>query len=770
MRKLRLTSPGALLIVAIGLAGAIVLLDAFFLRPYVEAQKDAALREQAFETRQGLSQALQAEQNLLSGLCGAHARHSQLPTCLTQSNQFGPFIREAVGSGRVSLAWLSDPGGQVLCAWSGDDDLGAVGATEAAATQAAKAILTAGSQGGAAHAGVVEIGGRAALFAQASVAAPAGSGEPPGVLNLARFIDPAMLKTLGAAINAEVVWVPGPSNAPEKTAARDYWPTSDDRLAVPCPLSGVGGAPLGYFRADVPVAVIYGQAAAARRIVLIILSLSFGLVCLVILGTHMLISGPVVRLLQRLHQLDSGEGTLKALTHDLHGEPLVLARRLESAFQRLAHMSETDQLTGLANRRHFQEVLSAFYHQSRRYNRPLSVILMDVDYFKAVNDSAGHPVGDEVLKWVAAAIEKACRKADLPARMGGDEFAVLLPETLSDDAERVAERIRLNVCSEPAVVKDLRLNLTASIGVADLNCGEIDGPEKMIVLADRALYAAKEAGRNRVILAHHLEGGSLASGGQEQRKVDLLARRLAGLDDRFKDLFLQGLGEIVAVLEFRDPHMAEHARKVQRYVELIAREMGLPQRVLQRLRVAAMLHDIGMLAMPDTVLMCPTTLSEEQVKQLKRHPLVSVRIMERMEFLEHEIPAVRYHHERYDGRGYPEALAGAAIPLTARILAVADTFDAITSPRTFRNAKTVPQALEEIRQSAGAQFDPTVVDAFTAVAGRLGPSLVETPPTSLAETPRDKSGRTPWRESASEEALPAAGAPPHDASTRQSRG
>jgi len=455
------------------------------------------------------------------------------------------------------------------------------------------------------------------------------------------------------------------------------------------------------------------------------MSLSVGLVLLIILGTHMLVTGPVLRLLRRLQELETGEGKADDLVRDLHGEPLVLARKLESAFDRLAHMSRTDELTSLANRRHFDEVLDCFYVQAKRYNRPLSLVIMDVDFFKAVNDSAGHQAGDELLKAVASTIEEICRKADLPARYGGDEFSILLPETGASEAALVAERIRSKVSGSSIVGESLKLNVTLSIGVTDLNAGGIDSPESMKALADKAMYAAKELGRNRIVQAHDLTGVSWQGSEKPTGKVDAMCKKLAGLDTRFKDLFLMGISEIVDLLEQRDPNMADHAKKVRHYAVLIAREMELPERVVKRIEIAASLHDLGMIALPDSVLLCPGQLNAEQLEIMRKHTLLGVRMMEGMEFLEQEIPAVRYHHERYDGKGYPEGIAGASIPLSARILTVADCFDAMTSDRTFRQAKPMCEALAEIRNASETQFDPVVVDAFMSMAARLGEGLMK---------------------------------------------
>jgi len=729
MTRLKLTSPGVLLILAVLAAGGIFLLDLFCLRPYTESQKWAALKEEAVRAQHGSELALQAEQNGLvrAATAWAHALAAAGGEAFDLDGA-DRFLRSTMARTVVEQAWIADAAGNVLGVWHGpnaDANLPAGGADDIA-----EAIAPINADSADPLGGLLRLREGPAVFARCAIADEA---DPNGArrLYLARRLTPDVLERLGLASGGGLVLIcgdrlPGGIRT-DHSAAQTIWLTASERLAVAWTVRGPAGRDLGYFQATVPVSHIHRQATTSRRTVLIVLSLSVALSLLVILGTHMLITGPVIRLLTRLQRLESGEGTPQNLARDLHGEPLMLARRLENAFERLAHISKTDELTGLANRRHFEEVLECFYFQARRYNRPLSVIVMDIDFFKALNDAGGHQAGDEMLKKVAGAIEEACRKADLPARFGGDEFAVLLPETAAPDAHAVAQRIGEMIAAQRIVVGSVEMTSTISMGVVDLNAGEMDGPSAMMGLADRALYTAKKRGRSRIIQAHDLNTDAAEEGQSESGRIDVLSSKLAGLDGRFKDLFLLAFDQVMAILQARDPFMADHTRKVQHYAALIAREMELPDRVVKRIEISAVMHDLGMLALPDSILLCPHRLEEEQVKMMRRHPLLSVRIMERMEFLEQEIPAVRYHHERYDGTGYPEGIAGPSIPLTARILAVADVFDAMTSPRTFRKAYGCAEALGEIRRAGGTQFDPTVVSAFMTVADHWGEDLLHVP-------------------------------------------
>jgi len=251
------------------------------------------------------------------------------------------------------------------------------------------------------------------------------------------------------------------------------------------------------------------------------------------------------------------------------------------------------------------------------------------------------------------------------------------------------------------------------VGVVDVSTPGAESPESLFHLADQALYAAKRSGRNRVVRAENIdEEGTGVNGEENRERVDDLCQQLARLDARFKRLFVDAIGGLISALEARDKHTANHSAKVRQYAILIARQMSLPERTIQHIARAAMLHDVGKIGLPDSVLLKDGGLAEDEWEQVKRHPVMSVRIMEGMEFLEQEIPAVRYHHERYDGGGYPEGLSGSAIPLAARILGVADAFDAMTSTRSYRGSKTVADAVQELRDGSGTQFDPAVVGAF----------------------------------------------------------
>ncbi|KKM68775.1 hypothetical protein LCGC14_1457480, partial [marine sediment metagenome] len=314
-------------------------------------------------------------------------------------------------------------------------------------------------------------------------------------------------------------------------------------------------------------------------------------------------------------------------------------------------------------------------------------------------------------------------------RLGGDEFAILMPETLGDHAAAAAERIRVCLAAKVVERGDLKMSLTTSVGLVDMSVTSAENPDTFFNRADQALYAAKRAGRNCIVRADEIDSEADDSDDREpdMEKVDSLCHQLARLDAKFKRLFVDAIGGLVSALEARDIHTANHSAKVRRYAAMIAQQMKLPERAVQHIARAAMLHDIGKIGLPDSVLLKEGALTDEEWRLVQTHPVMSVRIMEGMAFLDQEIPAVRYHHEWYDGRGYPEGAVATAIPLSARILAVADAFDAMTSTRVYRGGRSIENAVAELRAGKDTQFDPAVVDAFLAVlaAGKIDEQILQ---------------------------------------------
>ncbi|MDP6635141.1 MAG: diguanylate cyclase [Phycisphaerae bacterium] len=724
---MKFTSPTILLLLAAVATAGIFFTDALYLRPRVFEQERAAMQSEASQTKSQVMLALAARQNTLNQVAAAMASCAESSGILAEGpdsdNRFALWARGAVSESGLDMVWLMDSKRNITSSWSRPGNSLVPKEAPSVPKDVSMGLLDLPVCG-------------PVIFARHLLPKDPQNRELWVVTLIGASVRTSLWNTSGGELSL-VKWQGALLANPEAVPidASSHWVASKNRLSVSWLVRNPEGDIIAFFRASQPVPYIHLQAVSARRMVLIVLSMSMSLAGLVIVGAHILITGPVVRLLRRLQDVDQLESdSTDNLTRGLHGEPLMLAKKLQGAFRDLAHISKTDELTGLANRRHFEEVLNAFFHQAIRYRRPLSLVIIDVDFFKAINDAGGHLLGDELLKTVSRSILHACRQADLPARIGGDEFAILLPETTAPDAAAVAERIRRLLKTETTSSEELQLNVTLSIGVADIASKDIKAHADLVNRADKALYTAKERGRNCIVEFDAITGEPKSLSGNGASR-DTLQKKLAGLDSRFKDVFLQAVQEIVDLIEQRDHYMRDHVHKVQRYVVLISREMGLPDALIQRLEISAMMHDIGMLSLPDSVLLCPDELTPEQVQAMQSHPLQAVQMMQGMEFLEQEIPAVRSHHEYFDGTGYPDGLAGAAIPLTARILAVADSFDAITSPRTFRGAKSTSEALDEIRKGSGTQFDPAVVAAFLKVAEQLGDRLVIAPRDEASPSP-----------------------------------
>jgi diguanylate cyclase (GGDEF)-like protein/putative nucleotidyltransferase with HDIG domain/PAS domain S-box-containing protein len=360
------------------------------------------------------------------------------------------------------------------------------------------------------------------------------------------------------------------------------------------------------------------------------------------------------------------------------------------AAQRLEGASRTDSLTGICNRRHFVEQFDAELTRSRELDLTPGLLLVDVDHFKIVNDSFGHLAGDSVLASVATRLAEALRAEDLVARWGGEEFMVLAPALDGTrELREIAERLRAAVASEPVRHGSRALNVTVSLGgvLVDPQCSA----DVLVDRADRAMYSAKRRGRDCARLYTELTDEDLA---MEEPEAIRIAQALS-----LTASAREGMPEL-------------HCEQVAQLAGALARVLRLPPDLVLRCRLGGWLHDIGKVAIPDRILTKPGPLDPGEWQIMRSHAEIGEGIINRIGAVSIAAGAVRWHHERIDGRGYPDGLAGDEIPIEARVVAVSDAYSAITSDRVYARGRSEREALADLTRTAGEHHDPAVVDAL----------------------------------------------------------
>ncbi len=360
----------------------------------------------------------------------------------------------------------------------------------------------------------------------------------------------------------------------------------------------------------------------------------------------------------------------------------------------------TDGLTGLYNQRYFYTRLKEEIGRAERSQKPVSVIFCDLDRFKSFNDINGHALGDMALREVSRIISESKRAIDLAARYGGEEFALILPETDSSGAQIIAHRIRRRIAGFSFETRSRSSSLlTASVGLASFP-GDGSQANELVEKADWAMYYSKRQGGNRVTLFHE----EAAEYGR------------TSLEDMVRDeLHLAAVQAMAASVDKNNTYGRQHAESVARLASSIASSMSMEDDEVHRIRVAGLLHDVGLVGVPDDIINKRGSLTDEEWRRIREHPEVGETILKHISSLESFLPVVRHHHEHYDGAGYPDGLSGGEIPLGARIIAVADAFQAMTADRPYRKAMSVEQALAELQMGVGTQFDPDVVAAFIEI-------------------------------------------------------
>lgn len=375
-----------------------------------------------------------------------------------------------------------------------------------------------------------------------------------------------------------------------------------------------------------------------------------------------------------------------------------MRERVEHLIERLYATARRDPLTELSNRRGFRELFDLELESARRNGSTMAVLAGDIDHFKQVNDISGHHIGDSALKQVADLLLAGKRPLDSAARVGGEEFALILPGTGADEAMALAERLRAGLEER---FRPHAVPITISFGVA-LYPSHGQTAASLLRAADEALHSAKESGRNCSVL----------------HRPALRATPLSGSEDEgiTSEHFIGVMLDLAEAVDLRFSGSARHSETVGRYAEMMARELGLPEERISRVRLAGMLHDIGKATIPDSILHKPGPLTDAEFETIKTHPGVGAQILEHQSLADVR-EWVRCHHERPDGRGYPQGLSGEQIAVEARILAVADAYEAMTSTRSYRASLNPADALAELHRCAGSQFDSLVVEAFVEALG-----------------------------------------------------
>ena len=388
-----------------------------------------------------------------------------------------------------------------------------------------------------------------------------------------------------------------------------------------------------------------------------------------------------------------------ALSGALVGPLLAIALYQRSTFRELRAMrlALTDPLTGLGNHRHFHDRLERELADSRDQAYPLSVCLVDIDDFKRINDRFGHPGGDKVLAQLATRL----RQGGEAFRLGGDEFAILLPGRDEDGSRMAAEAIVRRIAGVEIAPAGPAGAVTVSAGIATVPEEGIDRDE-LVRRADSALYWAKEYGKDQVRVYR-----------PDVVEIAELKRLAAGPDRAAR---FRAAASLARAVDARDAYTGSHSERVADLAARIALRLGIDREQVELTRLAGSLHDLGKLAIPEEILRKPGPLSEAERLVLERHPQIGFRMLESLG-VDPVAEWVHHHHERWDGSGYPDAIAGDTIPLGARIIFVADAYDAMTSDRVYRDRLSDDEAVSELERCAGSQFDPTIVQALADELG-----------------------------------------------------
>ena len=395
---------------------------------------------------------------------------------------------------------------------------------------------------------------------------------------------------------------------------------------------------------------------------------------------------------------------------------VITAEPVLTSGQSPADAGALDPLTGCLSQRGFLEALDRLRLSALRRSLPLAILLIDVDDFRFINQSQGYDLGDQILQDLANEIRRVVRSEDLVGRYGGDEFVVALYEANADDASAAASRLCAARAGVTYNLGGVSLPVSLTIGVAECPAGYTLDNRGLLEQALAAVIWARQNHRGPVV--RYTEGVTPLAGrpAVDQEEIERLTREFTLANEKLKAGYVESVQALVAAVEAKDPYTRRHSSSVAFYAERLACELKLPEPLQMSVRYAAELHDVGKIGIPDQILTKPGPLSPEELELVKQHPIIGANIVSQVSCMRREVPFIQHHHENWDGSGYPAGLKGAAIPLGARILRVADSLDALLSERSYKPAADWSQALAAIRDGSGTLYDPRVVAALEVLA------------------------------------------------------
>lgn len=411
----------------------------------------------------------------------------------------------------------------------------------------------------------------------------------------------------------------------------------------------------------------------------------------------------------------------------LFANQIELAITVAGLFEEVKKQAITDPLTGIFNRRYFEENILKEAERSLRLKQPFSLISMDLDYLKKINDTYGHQFGDLAIKTIANVLKREARSIDIPARIGGEEFNLLLPGVDSKGAAIAAERIRKSIENQAL---DTIGGITASVGVATF-LEHSDRIDELMELADQAMYKAKLNGRNQVQIAQKQNEINWQKVAVETF-MDILTKKRIPVDDETAKILNQKLQKIKSEdVNSKDVLYSIVDTISQTYNQMyktgttkskiilavmVAKKLDLPKDEIDKLKLAILLYDIGNIMIPEEIFNKKEPLTDEEKNLIKQHPVIAAReILKPISNIQDIIPIIESHHENWNGEGYPGQKSGIEIPVTSQIVLLVDAFYAMTQDRPYRQAYDIDEIVEIIKSESGKQWNEKLVEDFIYV-------------------------------------------------------